>query len=207
MKKDSDKHYYFTRLANLTPREAALAMFDIEYDTEDMNLTDEQLERVNKLKRAITRNLQAIVSRAASNANYPAHYVLSAAYVFQKDGETPNDVKKVIFSSISKLMDEKGWEDKLKKIGGDELYLVGKGIRHQKRGMHKRDDEDRYNLKLIGLLIELLQKYGKTNYKDLSAIHRDLALLCEAKGVSYDGIKKSTFYSKIKEARDIIEFE
>ncbi|EDV7105928.1 hypothetical protein A4E12_003344 [Salmonella enterica subsp. enterica] len=204
--KKKGKYFYFSTVASLTTREAALVMFGFDYYSEDRDLEYDQLDEVNKLKKVITRNLQRIVDRAASNITYPSHLVLCAAYPFM-DENTPTEVRETINKAVIKMTREKGWEESLKRLGGDELYELGKRIRHHKRGLHKRDDEDRNNWKLIALLVELLQKNGKANYKDMINIHRDIMKLCNEKGVSTDGIKKSTFFKKIEEAKNIIAFD
>ncbi|ECJ2221879.1 hypothetical protein FNS94_08215 [Salmonella enterica] len=201
-----DKYFYFSMVASLTTREAALAMLGFDYYTEDRDLEYDNLEEVNKLKKVITRNLQKMVDRAASNVTYPSHWVLCAAYSFM-DKHTPGEVKETINKAVVKMTNEKNWERFLKEFGGEELYELGKRIRHHKRGLHKRDDEDRNDWKLIALLVELLQKNGKPNYKDLIAIHRDIEKLCAEKGISTDGIKKSTFFNKIKEAKTLMDFD
>ncbi|HDC1597890.1 TPA: hypothetical protein O7V39_004262 [Salmonella enterica] len=204
--KKKDKYFYFSKVASLTTREVALAMFGFDYYSEDGDLEHEQLDEVNKLKKVITRNLQRVVDRAASNVTYPSHLVLCAAHPFM-DENTPAEVKETINKAVIKITREKGWEDSLKRLGGNELYELGKRIRHHKRGLHKRDDEDRNSWKLIALLVELLQKNGKPNYKDMINIHRDIMKLCNEKRVSTDGIKKSTFFKKIEEAKNIIAFD
>ncbi|ECZ8026424.1 hypothetical protein AIA23_01925 [Salmonella enterica subsp. enterica serovar Rubislaw] len=204
--KKKDKYFYFSMVASLTTREAALAMLGFDYYTEDRDLEYEQLEEVNKLKKVITRNLQKIVDRAASNITYPSHWILCAAYSFM-DEYTPGEVRETINKAVVEMTNEKGWEKSLKKLGGDELYELGKRIRHHKRGLHKRDDEDRNNCKLIALLVELLQKHGKPNYKDMINIHRDIEKLCNDKGISTEGIKKSSFFNKIKEAKNLMDFD
>lgn len=208
---NDDRYFYFSKIAYMTTREAALAMSGFDYNLEDKELTREQLEAVDRLKKAITRNLQTVMDkdggRAASNVNYPSHRVLSAAYTFQRADVTPVEVVNIINNAVMKLALEKNGVEELKLMGGDELHALGKKFRHQKRGVHKREDEERGNYKLIAFLIELLQRHGKANYTDLSSIYRDIINLCEEKGVPSDGIKKSTFYKKVDEAKSLIKLD
>lgn len=208
-KKCTDKYFYFERIAITSPREVALAMLGFDYDLEDSELEDEDLEEVNRLKRAIARRLQTITTRAGSNTNYPAHEVLAAAYVFQRDDvyPTPKEVRGMIINAVQKFTTFKGWKEKLISLGGDELFELGKRLKHSNRGLHKRDDEYRNNNKLIALLVELLQKNGKSSYKELSVIYMDITSLCKERGVSIDGIKNASFYKKVKDAKDILYFD
>ncbi|ENB0965775.1 hypothetical protein ABG797_000386 [Salmonella enterica] len=204
-----DKYFYFSKVPSLTTREVALAMLGFDHNTENGALNTTQRYEFNRMKEAITRNIQQIqpANKTITAADRePSHHVLCAAYIYQ-DENTPKQVKEAINKAVIKMTNEKGWEKSLRDMGGDELYELGKKIRHHKRGLHKRDDEKRNDWKLIALLVELLQEHGKPKYKDKLNIYRDIEKLCHDKGISTDGIKKSTFFSKIKDAINLMEFE
>ncbi|ECG8625449.1 hypothetical protein AAD16_000715 [Salmonella enterica subsp. diarizonae] len=205
----NDEYFYISRLLRVSAEEVAIAILGNKCESKDKKIIAEWHKQVGDLKRAIARNLQNNAKDGeiiSSSKNYAAHYVFCAAYRFIKD-DAPTKVKELAIDAIKKTTKEKGWEETLKKIGGDELYNIGKKLRHHKRGIHKRDDESRNNLKMIALLVELLQKEGKANYKQPLNIYRDIESLCKSKKISLDGIGKSTFFNKLKEAKNIIEFE
>ncbi|EFP1523081.1 hypothetical protein HPX83_004843, partial [Salmonella enterica] len=114
-----------------------------------------------------------------------------------------DEINKAIITMMQK---EEKWDDILKNMGGDELCQAAKRLRNNKRGLHKRDDEEQNDLKLIGLLVRLLQEHGKANYRgNITSIHRDLLKLCKDKKISTDGVKKSTFFNKIRDANFIVD--
>ena len=89
---------------------------------------------------------------------------------------------------------------------GQYFNEVGKKLRSNGRGQYRKDDEDNYSCKLIYLLIELLKKYGKGNYSDNSVIYNDIVSFCNENEILLKGVKKATFYKKIKLGKDIIKY-
>lgn len=172
----------------------------------DADLTHAQRKEFNKLKIAIKRNLQVIEAKPSYTGTYDSYKVLCAAFRFQ-DETTPKEVRDEINKAIITMTQkEERWNDILKDIGGEELCRAAKRIRNNKRGLHKRGDEEQNDLKLIGLLVRLLQEHGKANYRgNITAIHRDLLKLCKDKKISTDGVKKSTFFNKIRDANFIVD--
>ncbi|EGS3830328.1 hypothetical protein I5X31_000973, partial [Salmonella enterica] len=53
--KVNEKYFYFKRLTYLMPHEVALAMYGFDYDTNENDLSSEELKEVHKLRAAITR--------------------------------------------------------------------------------------------------------------------------------------------------------
>ncbi len=204
-----DKYFYFKRLTYLMPHEVALAMYGFDYDISEKDLTPEQLKHIHKLRSAITRNLQLLDEHKAASAKkrIEANLVLTAAYIFQREDVVPEEVAERINSALQQLVKNKDWASILTTLGGIELYEVGKRLRNNGRGQYRKEDEDNNNWKLIALLIELLGKHGKTSYADLSVIYNDIVSLCKEGGISLEGIKKATFYKKVKIARDVIKYE
>ena len=203
-----DKYFYFKRLTYLMPHEVALAMYGFDYDISEKDLTSEQLKDVHKLRSAITRNLQLLDEHngASAKKRIEANLVLTAAYIFQREEIVPKEVMERINSALQQLVKNKDWASILTTLGGSELYEVGKRLRNNGRGQYRKEDEDNNNWKLIALLIELLSKYGKANYTDLSVIYNDIISLCQERNISLEGVKQATFYKKVKIARDIIKY-
>ncbi|EAW1320364.1 hypothetical protein AHX51_17845 [Salmonella enterica subsp. diarizonae] len=204
--KKSDEKFYISRIARITPREVALAMMGFDCLDDDAALTKTQRKVFDKLKVAITRNLQLVESKPSYSGTYDAYKVLCAAFKLQ-DETTPKEVRDEINKAIITMMQkEEKWNDIFKNMGGDELCQAAKRLRNNKRGLHKRDDEEQNDLKLIGLLVRLLQEHGKANYRgNITSIHRDLLKLCKDKKISTDGVKKSTFFNKIRDANFIVD--
>ncbi|EKK8771015.1 hypothetical protein PPR85_004671, partial [Salmonella enterica] len=196
------------RLTYLMPHEVALAMYGFDYDTNENDLSSEELKEVHKLRAAITRNLQLLdeYKNVSAKMRVEASLVLTAAYIFQREDCIPFEVKERIHNALQQQVQRKGWDDILMKLGGVELYDVGKSLKHNGRGQYRKEDEDNNNWKLIALLIELLGEHGKASYKDLSVIYNDIISLCESRGISLEGIKKATFYKKIKMAKEMIKY-
>ncbi|HCC5813496.1 TPA: hypothetical protein M5847_004850, partial [Citrobacter freundii] len=111
-----------------------------------------------------------------------------------------------IENALQQQVKNKDWGDILMMLGGSELYEVGKKLRSNGRGQYRKDDEDNYSCKLIYLLIELLKKYGKGNYSDNSVIYNDIVSFCNENEILLKGVKKATFYKKIKLGKDIIKY-
>lgn len=188
------------------PHEVALAMYGFEYDADERDLTSDELKEVHKLRSAITRNIQLLdeYKNISAKKRIEASLVLTAAYIFQREDCIPPEVKDRIYAGLQQQVNNKGWADLLLTLGGSELYEVGKSLKHNGRGQYRKEDEDNNNWKLIALLVELLGEHGKASYKDLSVIYNDILTLCEKRGISLEGIKKATFYKKVKIAKGII---
>ncbi|UIA85801.1 hypothetical protein LU604_21345 [Erwinia tracheiphila] len=203
-----DKYFYFKRLTYLMPHEVALVMYGFDYDVSEKDLSSEQLKDVHKLRSAITRNIQLFdeYKNASAKKRIEANLVLTAAYIFQREGVVPLEVKERINIAVQQVVKDKDWANVLITLGGNELYEVGKRLRNNGRGQYRKEDEDNNNWKLIALLIELLSKYGKASYADLSVIYNDILSLCQERNISLEGIKQATFYKKVKIARDIIKY-
>ncbi|HGY2753952.1 TPA: hypothetical protein ACNVS6_005365, partial [Klebsiella pneumoniae] len=131
---------------------------------------------------------------------------LTAAYIFQREDIVPVEIKERIENALQQQVKNKGWGDILMMLGGNELYEIGKKLRSNGRGQYRKDDEDNYSCKLIYLLIELLKKHGKVNYSDNSVIYNDIISFCNENEILLKGIKKATFYKKIKLGKDIIKY-
>lgn len=200
--------FYFNRLTYITPHEVALAMNGFDYDTENDELTDIQLKEVIRLRKAITRNLQLIneYKNISATQKVDANLVLTAAYIFQREDIVPVEIKERIENALQQQVKNKDWGEILMMLGGSELYEVGKKFKSNGRGQYRKDDEDNYSCKLISLLIELLKKHGKASYGDNSVIYNDITSLCNEHGIPLEGIKKATFYKKIKAGNDIIKY-
>lgn len=207
--KSNDRYFYFKRLTYLMPHEVALAMHGFDYDTNEKDLSVDEIKEVHKLRSAITRNLQLLdeYKNASAKTRIEASLVLTAAYIFQREDCIPPEVKEKIYVALQQQLNNKDWGDIFLTLGGNELYEVGKSLKHNGRGQYRKEDEDNNNWKLIALLVELLGEHGKASYKDLSVIYNDIISLCEFKGIKMNGIKKSTFYKKVKMAREIIKYE
>ncbi|EJC0845834.1 hypothetical protein MX125_000174 [Salmonella enterica] len=204
--KKSNEISYISLISRISPAEVALAMLGFDCLDDDSILTKAQRKEFDKLKRAITRNLQIVETKPAFSTPYDSYKVLCAAFRLQNE-TTPIDVRNAINNAIIIMTQkEEEWVGILKDMGGDELYQTAKRLKYHKRGLHKREDEDRNDLKLMGLLVQLLQECGKAKYSgNITEIHRDLLKLCNDKKISTNGIKKSTFFNKIKSANIIID--
>lgn len=200
--------FYFNRLTYITPHEVALAMNGFDYDTENDELTDIQLKEVIRLRKAITRNLQLIneYKNISATQKVEANLVLTAAYIFQREDIVPPEINERIDNALLQQVKNKDWGDILMMLGGSELYEVGKKLRSNGRGQYRKEDEDNNNCKLISLLIELLKKYGKASYGDNSVIYNDIISFCNEHQISLEGVKKATFYKKVKIGNDIIKY-
>ncbi|MCH5780527.1 hypothetical protein MMA64_25990 [Salmonella enterica] len=132
--------------------------------------------------------------------------VLTAAYIFQREDIVPVEIKERIENALQQQVKNKDWGDILMMLGGNELYEIGKKLRSNGRGQYRKDDEDNYSCKLIYLLIELIKKHGKVNYSDNSVIYNDIISFCNENEIPLKGIKKATFYKKIKLGKDIIKY-
>ncbi|ELS9388267.1 hypothetical protein R6W08_004260 [Salmonella enterica] len=204
--KKSNETLYVSTVSRITPAELAMAMLGFDCFDDDSILNKTQRKEFDKLKRAITRNLQIVEIKPAFSTPYDSYKVLCAAFRLQNE-TTSIDVRDAINNAIIIMTQkEEKWVEILKDMGGDELYQTAKRLKYHKRGLHKREDENRNDLKLMGLLVQLLQECGKAKYSgNIAEIHRDLLKLCNNKKISTNGIKKSTFFNKIKSANIIID--
>ncbi|HHA3473285.1 TPA: hypothetical protein ACODLE_000001, partial [Salmonella enterica subsp. enterica serovar Infantis] len=170
---------YLLAIARVKPAEVALAMLGFDCLDDDSILTKSQRKEFDKLKTAITRNLQIVETKPSFNNPYDSYKVLCAAFRLQNES-TPTDVRDAINNAIITMTQkEEKWVGILKDMGGDELYQKAKRLKYHKRGLHKREDEERNDLKLMGLLVQLLQECGKIKYSgNIAEIHRDLLKLC-----------------------------
>ncbi|WP_445441604.1 hypothetical protein [Citrobacter freundii] len=200
--------FYFNRLTYITPHEVALAMNGFDYDTENDELTEIQLKEVLRLRKAITRNLQLIneYKNISATQKVEANLLLTAAYIFQREDIVPIEIKERINNALQQQVKDKDWGDTLMMLGGSELYEVGKKLRSNGRGQYRKEDEDDNSCKLISLLIELLKKHGKASYGDNSVIYNDIVSFCNEHEISLAGVKKATFYKKLKVGNDIIKY-
>lgn len=192
--------YYFCKLTKISPQELALAMSGFDYDTDKTELGDIKFKEVIRLRSAITRNIQMISEHNSVSPTQliESNIVLTAAYIFQNDEIIPVQVKERIESALQQQVKKKEWADILMKLGGNELYETGKTLRSNGRGQYRKEDEDNNSCKLISLLIELLKKHGKASYIDNSVIYNDIKSLCDERHIKLDGIKRATFYAKLK---------
>ncbi|HDX2795947.1 TPA: hypothetical protein RN995_004707, partial [Escherichia coli] len=116
--------------------EVALAMNGFDYDTENDELTEVQLKEVIRLRKAITRNLQLIneYKNVSATQKVEANLLLTAAYIFQREGIVPVEIKERIENALRQQVKNKDWSDILMTLGGSELYEVGKKLRSNGRG-------------------------------------------------------------------------
>ncbi|EEL9688198.1 hypothetical protein MXG19_002630 [Salmonella enterica] len=195
--KKSNETSYISLISRISPAEVALAMLGFDCLDDDSILTKAQRKEFDKLKRAITRNLQIVETKPAFSTPYDSYKVLCAAFRLQNE-TTPIDVRNAINNAIIIMTQkEEEWVGILKDMGGDELYQTAKRLKYHKRGLHKREDEDRNDLKLMGLLVQLLQECGKAKYSgNITEIHRDLLKLCNDKKYQLTELKNLHFLIK-----------
>lgn len=65
-----------------------------------------------------------------------ADLVLTAVYIFQREGIVPIEVKERIYVALQQQVKNKDWANILTKLGGGELYEIGKRIRNNARGQY-----------------------------------------------------------------------
>ncbi|MGG2141592.1 hypothetical protein [Symbiopectobacterium sp. RP] len=106
------------------PHEVALVMYGFDYDINEKELSTEQLKNVHKLRSAITRNLQLFdeYKNASAKKRVEADLALTAAYIFQREGIVPVEVKERIYVALQQQVKNKDWANILTKLGGCELY-------------------------------------------------------------------------------------
>ncbi len=191
------------RLVTIT--EVVNALYGINPNTKTKQLPPEISEEAQDIRKAILRNISTLSERKISiSEELDADYVFGASYQFLSKGITPEEVIARVDEAIRALLNSNGWENKMLAFGGRSLVEEMSKSRKSGRGAHRVNDEQKSTDKTLALLIMLLtekhpsKKYGSPKKPKISEIYSDLESMANTWNISDKGIKKSTFYNKIK---------
>lgn len=199
----------FERLAQLvaiTPHEAALALAGINPAFRISEVPKESIAFVDAARKAISRALENHLEvRIATDKAVDANLVFTAAYLFIEDS-TPTVIVDRIKEAVDWISRANNWRETLYDLGGLALHDEVATYRKNGRGNHRKEDEQKGTLKMMGVLVKLLadkhptHKYGTSSKPIISEIYRDVLILTESENISLKGIGKSTFANKASEA-------
>jgi len=207
--KSFSKRTPFERLCQLvtvTPHEVALAIAGINPAFKIGEVPEDSREMVYSLRKAISRALKNHLNQHVSTDNdVDATLVFASAFLFI-DESTPNTIVEKINNCINLISSTNQWESILYNLGGIALRAEGESRRKSGRGLHRKQDEDEANMKMIAVLIHLLiKKSGSSAYlhngsPNISAIYRDIQILLKENSISDSGIKRAAFADKARRA-------
>ncbi|MGR7527380.1 hypothetical protein [Klebsiella aerogenes] len=194
----------------LNVKQLSLLLCGEDPELKTADIPDEKQEAYNIYYRYISKWRQASgVLHGGNGSNQPADVMFAMAYPLIDADLTPESIKKRCFDAVALIANRNGGKEILYKIGGEHLYNIGVEIGRNKRGAHRKIDEESNSLKLLGLLCILLAKkvghsYLKNGEPAISSIYNDVVKLAEDEEISLKGISKSTVYKKIREALDVL---
>ncbi|WP_100159938.1 MULTISPECIES: hypothetical protein [Proteus] len=141
-----------------------------------------------------------------------ADYMFALAYELIDDEITPEPIKERCLLAVTQIASQQKGKDILKRLGGADLVSTGVELSKNKRGLHRKEDEEVNTYKLLGLTITLLaNKVGGSFYDGnkitVSSIRNAIMKLSEDINLSKKGLSRATLDKKIQEALAILEYE
>ncbi|WP_048606147.1 hypothetical protein [Providencia rettgeri] len=141
-----------------------------------------------------------------------ADYMFALAHLLVDDEITPVPIKERCLNAVSQIASKQKGKEILKKLGGSELESLGIELSKNKRGLHRKSDEEINTNKLLGLAVSLLAKKVGGSYYDgkkitVSTIRNDIYKHAKELKVSDVGLRQSTIDKKIGEALKLLEYE
>lgn len=141
-----------------------------------------------------------------------ADYMFALAYELIDDEITPEPIKDRCLLAVTQIASQQKGKDILKRLGGADLVSTGVELSKNKRGLHRKEDEEVNTYKLLGLTITLLaNKVGGSFYDGnkitVSSIRNAIMKLAEDINLSQKGLSRATLDKKIQEALAILKYE
>lgn len=141
-----------------------------------------------------------------------ADYMFALAYELIDDEITPEPIKERCLLAVTQIASQQKGKDILKRLGGVDLVSTGVELSKNKRGLHRKEDEEVNTYKLLGLTITLLaNKVGGSFYDGnkitVSSIRNAIMKLSEDINLSKKGLSRATLDKKIQEALAILKYE
>ncbi|MCH4255539.1 hypothetical protein O1613_02475 [Proteus mirabilis] len=141
-----------------------------------------------------------------------ADYMFALAYELIDDEITPEPIKERCLLAVTQIASQQKGKDILKRLGGADLVSTGVELSKNKRGLHRKEDEEVNTYKLLGLTITLLaNKVGGSFYDGnkitVSSIRNAIMKLSEDINLSKKGLSRATLDKKIQEALAILKYE
>lgn len=194
----------------LNVKQLALLLCGEDPELKTAEIPSEKLEPYNIYYRHISKWMQSSKLFNGGNSNVqPADYMFAMAYPMIDSEMTPEPIKKRCLRAVESIAIKNNGKEHLLKIGGKELYDIGVELSRNKRGAHRKIDEEENTLKLVGLLVRLLANkvghaYLKNGEPAVSVIFKDIEALAKDEGISLRGLSKSTIYKKISESMGLL---
>lgn len=196
---------------SITPHEMALALAGLNPAMRISDVPDEHFEYVDFVRTGIARAIK--VHRGEKTSKDEACHsldILLASYSYVDEG-TPEIIINKINEAIDDLRGTKGWEEKARNLGGLSLVNHIKETNRSGRGQHRKADEEKGTMKMMGVLIHLLVKkskasaYVQRDKPNCTAIYRDIEALLKDMNISNKGIAKATFLEKMSQALSTVK--
>lgn len=190
----------------LSVKQLALLLCGEDPELKTADIPVEKLRPYNIYYRHISKWMQSSeLFRGGNAASQPADYMFAMAFPMIDDDLTPEPIKRRCLEAVESIAIRNNGKDHLFRMGGQELYDVGVVLSRNKRGLHRKADEEENTIKLVGLLVRLLVKKVGHSYSNggehvVSTIFNDIEKVASEENISLRGMSKSTVYKKIKEA-------
>ena len=172
------------------------------------------LIRVNRNLHAILKSqgkqneLDILYPKAiATNSPIEANILFSSCFILLEKDVTPDFLIERCTQALSQTYKKYG-ESLIFQCGGEKAVLIAKENVQDKRGAHKKNEENASLHKIIGLLaINLAMEKsasGSTKWinnagsPSIEPLHRLLSDYAKSNGISQKGMGKSSFYDKLR---------
>lgn len=198
---------------SITPHEMALALAGLNPSMRLSDVPEEYSGYVDFVRTGLARAIK--VHRGEKTSKDEACHsldILLASYSYIEE-DTPEIIIEKINEAIDDLRGTKGWEDKARNLGGLSLVKHIKETNRSGRGQHRKADEEKGTMKMMGILIHLLiKKSASSSYiqggkPNRTAIYRDVEVLLKEMNISPKGIAKATFMEKMTQALASVQDE
>ncbi|WOJ03422.1 hypothetical protein [Citrobacter koseri] len=190
----------------LNVKQLALLLCGEDPELKTAEIPEEKLKTYNIYYRHISKWMQSSeLFNGGNAAAQPADYMFAMAYPMIDDDITPDPIKKRCLEAVASISVRKNGKEHLFRMGGEELYDLGVEFSRNRRGMHRKNDEQDNTIKLVGLLTKLLAKKVSHSYVNdgrpvISTIYADMVKLANEENISLRGMSKSTVYKKISDS-------
>lgn len=143
----------------------------------------------------------------ATNCPIEATILFSSCFILLEEDVTPAILVERCVQSLSQIYKRYG-EALVFQCGGEKALLIAKENTQDKRGAHKKNEENASLHKIIGLLaINLAMEksasgstkwINKAGSPSIEPLHKLLSDYAESNGISQKGMGKSSFYDKLR---------
>ncbi|MXP50354.1 hypothetical protein FD733_16410 [Pantoea sp. Eser] len=133
--------------------------------------------------------------------------LFSSCFILLEKDVTPDVLVERCIQSLSQIYKKYG-EALIFQCGGEKALLIAKENAQDKRGAHKKDEENPSLHKIMGLLaINLAMEksasgstkwINNAGFPSIEPLHRLLSDYAKSNGISQKGMGKSSFYDKLR---------